>query len=53
MTDLQLLRSFLAVAECGSITHAARRLYITRRPLFPAAAAFAELLRSQELCAGG
>jgi DNA-binding transcriptional LysR family regulator len=33
MTDLTLLRSFLEVAECGTITTAARRLFITQPAL--------------------
>ncbi len=33
MMDLQLLRSFLEVAECGAITRAARRLYLTQPAL--------------------
>ncbi len=31
--DLQLVRSFLEVAECGSITRAARRLFVTQPAL--------------------
>jgi len=33
MTDLTLLRSFLEVAECGTITTAARRLFVTQPAL--------------------
>jgi len=33
MTDLTLLRSFLQVAECGTITLAARRLFLTQPAL--------------------
>ncbi|MAE69932.1 MAG: hypothetical protein CME06_05635 [Gemmatimonadetes bacterium] len=33
MADLRLLRSFLEVIECGAITSAARRLYITQPAL--------------------
>ncbi|MCA9000597.1 MAG: LysR family transcriptional regulator [Planctomycetes bacterium] len=43
MTDLSLLRSFLEVAECGTITTAARRLFVTQ----PALSRRLQLLESE------